>query len=177
MFRTFRNWLSAAFKKALRSNPVETLMKHEGIRAIVPQLDPVEQLMKREDIRAAARYWRERISSARTGSAYDASFETTVRTPLTPAELDAFELAMARQFARAMHFVPDSPLFKESGVDVSFYVSCVASDADVGHKVAYPGFFTRMRILPDKEVAYEVAPFRSMNWVSIWTAPTTVSNT
>jgi hypothetical protein len=131
---------------------------------------PLEIACQRDDIRAAARYWRQRIARARIGSPYDASYETTVRSAFTQDELDRFEREMALQFAQVLVYVPHrSELLKEHGTDVSLYVSCAARQADLESKLAYPGFMTRMRILPGCQVAYENAPYQSGDWVTVWT--------
>jgi hypothetical protein len=136
--------------------------------------DPAKVAMERADIKAAAHYWRLRVASARVGDAQDPSLETTVRSPFTKEELDRFETGMANQLAKALVYVgvEKSWLFQERGMDISFYVSSVAGETNLRHKLAYSGFFTRMRILLDKEVAYEREPFRSQDWVPIWSAKT-----
>ena len=148
----------------------EKVCDTQVVTPAVAPCDPVKTAMEREDIKAAAHYWRLRIANARIGGALDASRKTTVSSAFTEAELDRFEEAMADQLARVLVMVDNSPLFTERGLDVSLYVYCVASSIGLGSKLAYPGFFTRLRILLGKDVAYELPPFRSGEWVSIWSA-------
>jgi len=132
--------------------------------------DPIVAAMEREDIKAAAHYWRGRIANARIAG-MDGYLETSVNAPFTEEELDAFERSMAEQIARSFVYTPDENwLFQERGLDIGFYVHCAASKVGAASKLSYTGFFTRIRILPDKEVAFEKAPYRSHDWTTIWSA-------
>jgi hypothetical protein len=132
--------------------------------------DPVDVAMERDDIRAAAAYWRNRVATARIGGTFDNSWETTVRERFTDAELDDFEQQMANQLGRAMVYAPNAALWKEPGLELGLYISGAAGAACVRSKLAYNGYFTRMRILPGIEVAHERAPYLSGSWVPIWSA-------
>jgi hypothetical protein len=143
--------------------------------------------IERPEIKAAAHYWRERIANARIESAFDfmsldtlararvendvSMCETAVRTPFTEEELDRFECAVAYRLAQALVYTPNTNwLFHERGVDISVYVEWAAQEAGTASKLVYSGSYTRMRILPGKEVAYEMPPYLSHNWTTIWSA-------
>jgi hypothetical protein len=139
--------------------------------AVQATVDPIAAAAQTPEIKAAAYYWRQRIASARIGGALDPSFETTVRERFTEGELDKFEKQLAHDLASSFVYVKDNAIFQERGLDISFTVSCAARSVGLNEKLAYPGFFSRIRILMGKEVAYETEPYRSHNWVTIWSAP------
>jgi hypothetical protein len=130
---------------------------------------PVYVASQRPEIQAAARAWRDRLASARIGSKYDSSLETTVSAPLTASELDAFEAALVHQLASARAHVPEAAIFTDFGMEACLYVSGAASDAGID-KFEYWGWCSRMRILPT-QVAFELDSYRSFNWTTVWTNP------
>jgi hypothetical protein len=133
-------------------------------------IDPVSVAAQRPDIKAGARIWRDRLATARIGSKYDSSLAPTVSAPLTVDELDAFERELCIQFARALVYCPDAPLFTEKGMEVAMYISDAARLAGV-HKFEYWGWCSRIRILPT-EVAFERPPYRSYDFEVTWRAET-----
>ena len=140
-------------------------------KAIFTRLDPVATAASRPEIRAAASSWRDKIAAAPIRKRRPLDTSVVLRERPSFSELDAFEAALAMEFAQAKVYCPHSPLWTPAGMEVWMLLQCAAREAGFIDKVEDFGYLTRMRILPeqvDHEVGKDFTDYGKGNWRSAW---------
>jgi hypothetical protein len=133
-------------------------------------LDPIQKAAALPEIKAAAGYWRVLLASGLIVTPRPLDTRVILKEPLSPAELDSFEAALAMEFARAKVYCSDANLFNPRGLEIWLNLHCAARDAGFEAKINSFGYMTRMRIMPDSvdhEVG-EMTDYRKGNWKNVW---------
>jgi hypothetical protein len=132
--------------------------------------DLVAETSQLPQIIAAAKSWRKKLENAPTKRRFGMNNDPVVTEKLTPAELDAFEQALVKEFASSKAFTPHAKYFQPGGCEVVMNLGLSARAAGIRDKIDTFGWLSRMRILDDS-VDHEIGSYSSYKWENVWSKP------